>query len=676
MASNRSDQNRELPHALAFRPWRDLSTYVVSAAAFIGIFFVIWSMTSALDTQRRYQASLMENAGTSISAEISRFVRERTRQLSLFAEQNTELLYRFMQTGESSPAHRALEGLLRKQYPNHFAFTVRGPQGGLFPDDLGMFVGPVCQRDIENFWDQNHATEILDPDLNSEGYKPFIHPMPNNFHFDMMTHWQMPSGEDALLFVSFYPTEIVRMISRFQLPGHRIVLVHADRPNLIEMMAEGSRDQLGENVLLSDLELENVMHRAPIEHTRWTILVMPETGFLEGLNENIHTRALYQILGIALFWMVAMWLIWRDLKRRLRNDIVLEEQTERLLNSQQIAHVGSWDWDIQTGELSWTDEIYRIFGRSRDDFGETYENFLKCIHKDDREAVQSAVNAAVNNDKPYDISHRIVLPDGTVGYVHERGKVYRDKRGQPLHMLGVVHDITERTHLDRSKAAFIGVISHELRTPLTAIKGTLGLLGGGAVGAMPDKAQDMLDVASRNADRLIELVNDILDLEKLESGKMEFHFEDTVLADVVTEAVKANLGFAAKHDVTLIVADDLPSARVNCDRDRIIQVMTNLLSNAVKFSDRWNKVLISIDFTDTEASVHVQDHGPGIPEKLRVDIFDRFTQVDASDIRSKSGTGLGLSICKSIIDSHEGTIDVDSREGVGSTFTFTLPRRG
>ena len=593
-----------------------MSTYVVSAAAFVGVFFVIWSMTTAIEAQRQYQSNLMENEGISISAEISRFVRERTRQLHLFAEQNAMLLYRFMQEGELSRAHRTLESLLKKQYPNHFAFTVRGPDGGLFPDDLGMFIGPVCQRDIESFWDQNHSAEMLNSDHKAEGYKPFIHPMPNNFHFDMMTHWQMPSGEDAILFVSFYPTEIVRMISRFQLPGHRIVLVHSDRPSLIEMTAEGSRDQLGNNVLLDDLDLRAVMQRIPIEHTRWTILVMPEHGFFEGINQEIHQRALYQIIGIALCWIVAMWLIWRDLKQRQLNDIVIEEQTERLLNSQEIAHVGSWDWDIETGAINWTDEIYRIFGRSRDDFGATYENFLECIHKDDREAVEAAVKDAVDNDVPYKITHRIVRPDGTMGYVQERAKVYRNKRGKPLRMLGVVHDISERTHLDRSKAAFIAVISHELRTPLTAVKGTLGLLSGGALGQMSDKAQEMLDVASRNADRLIELVNDILDLEKLESGKMEFHFEDSDLTAVVIEGAKANLGFAAKHDVTLRMSDDPPTVQVNCDRDRIIQVLTNLLSNAVKFSAIGDEVVISITTTDTHATVSIKDTGPGILARM------------------------------------------------------------
>ncbi|MEG3620103.1 PAS domain-containing sensor histidine kinase [Magnetovibrio sp. PR-2] len=682
MSPNRPDQKRPRPHAgafrpphaSAFRPWHDISTYVVSTAAFVGVFFVIWSMSSALKIQQDYQSSLMENAGISISAEISSFVRERTRQLNLFAEQNATLLYHFMQNGERSLSQGILERLLKKQYPNHFAFTVRGPDGGLFPDDFGQFVGPVCQRDIESFWDTHHTEDLLDPQTLAEGYKPFIHPMANNFHFDMMTLWKMPSGEDAILFVSFYPTEIIRMISRFQLPGHRIVLVHSDRPNLIEMMAEGSRDQLGENVLLSDIDLKTVEHSIPVAHTRWTILVLPEHGFIEGLNEEIHTRALYQILGIALFWIVAMWLIWRDLQQRARNDALIEEQTERLLNSQQIAHVGSWDWDIQTGAISWTDEIYRIFGRSRDDFGATFENFMECIHKDDREAVQAAVDKALRSDEPYKITHRIVRPDGSVGYAQGRAKVYRDKNRKPLRMLGVVHDISERTHLDRSKAAFIAVISHELRTPLTAVKGTLGLLGGGALGQLSDKAQDMLDVASRNADRLIELVNDILDLEKLESGKMEFHFQDIDLADVVVEGIKANVGFAAKHDVKLDTSATLPSAHVSCDRDRIIQVMTNLLSNAVKFSEAGDEVIISIDLTRTYATVKIQDNGPGIPGNLRDDIFDRFTQVDASDMRSKSGTGLGLSISKSIIDAHSGEIHVDSQEGQGSTFCFTLKR--
>ena len=652
-----------------FRWWREISTYTLTFAAALAVLIVFWSARSELLNLQQYQSRLMGNEGRSVADDISRFVSERSRLLKLFAEQNADLLSKFVDEGGRGDIHRRVENLIRTHFPHYFAFTIRTDRGQLVPDDFGEFVGEVCRRDIQQFILQAPSHDAGD----RVPYLPFIHPQAGKYHFDMMANWTMRTGEPATLFVSFDPVQLSQIIDGHELPGHRIVLVRNDQKDLVELTSQGSRDVLGENPRLAPADLERVYHTLPIENTRWTVLVMAQAWFMEGLEGTIYKRAGIQTLGIVLFWLGALWLMVRALRQRQQAYLTIHDQTERLLSSQQVAHVGSWDWNMETGNLAWTDEIYSIFGRSRDDFSSTYEHFLECIHPDDREKVVEAVNAAVNDNVPYDIEHRVLLPDGSVSYVHEQGKVYRNASGKPVRMLGVVLDITTRALLDISKSEFIATVSHELRTPLTSINGSLGLIFGGAVGELPDKAQEMIGVAHRNAERLIALVNDLLDLEKLQSGKMEFHFEKLDLGAVVKEAFQANVGFAQKNQVKLHVATDLPEAIVMLDKARIIQVVTNLVSNAVKFSNQGDVVEVSLTRRGNVATVQVTDSGPGVPENHRERIFERFTQVDASDQRAKSGTGLGLSICKSIIDEHGGTIGVQSMLGQGSTFRFSLP---
>ncbi|HEY9079242.1 sensor histidine kinase [Magnetovibrio sp.] len=611
----------------------------------------------------------MENEGRSVADAIGRFVTERTRSLTLFAEQNRDLLSRFLASNEDPELQQQLNILIGKHFPNYLAFTLRGVRNQLVPDDFGELVGPVCRNDIDNFWQSQEHRELSE----TSNYKPFIHPQGGNYHFDMMTLWQTSNGEKAILFVSFLPTQLTRIISSFQLPGHHVVLVRNDQKDLIELTAQGARDILKANIRLSPEELQRVFHSLPIEHTRWIALVLPQAGFLEEQEWKIHRRAGVQVLGIVLFWVGAMWLMVRTLRQREQAYITINEQAERLLRSQQVAHVGSWDWNILTGGLEWTDEIYSIFGRSRDDFGSTYENFLQCIHPDDREKVISAVGNAVANGAPYDLQHRVLLPSGDVRYVQEKGQVYRDHMGQPVRMLGIVHDVTDRIMLDKSKNEFISTVSHELRTPLTSIKGSLSLLLGGAAGDLPKKMKDMIVIAHNNADRLINLVSDILDLEKLQSERLEFNLRDLDVGTLLMEGVNANLGYAHKLGVTFTIQHPLPGQLVRCDKDRILQVLTNLLSNAAKFSPRNSTVTVSAIQAGDRIKISVTDQGAGISKEFQSRIFERFSQEDSSDQRTQGGTGLGLSICKNIVEKHGGEIGFDSTLGQGSTFFFTLP---
>lgn len=225
----------------------------------------------------------------------------------------------------------------------------------------------------------------------------------------------------------------------------------------------------------------------------------------------------------------------------------------------------------------------------------------------------------------------------------------------------------------QAKSEFLSVVSHELRTPLTSIKGALSLLVDGHIGNFSEKAMGMVGIAHRNTNRLITLVNDILDMEKISSGNMEFKFLPLNLSNLVGDAVESNKGYADEHSVKFILAAPSSNISVHGDADRLTQVIANLLSNAAKFSPEKDEVRISVTQIENIAHVEVSDNGPGIPEKYREHIFGRFTQVDSSHARQKGGTGLGLNISKTIIEMHDGEIDYTSEVGIGSTFFFTLP---
>ena len=239
--------------------------------------------------------------------------------------------------------------------------------------------------------------------------------------------------------------------------------------------------------------------------------------------------------------------------------------------------------------------------------------------------------------------------------------------------IGLMRDITAQKEVDRMKNEFVSTVSHELRTPLTSIKGSLGLLALGTFGPLTEEMTALLTLAQKNSDRLVNLVNDILDVDKLESGTLEFLFITLDLSKLVADAIETNKGFASELGVEFILADVVPDIMVSGDSSRLNQVIANLLSNAAKFSPEGQEVKISVSADGDTAKISVADHGPGIPVEFRDHIFKRFAQVDGSDIREKGGSGLGLNISKSIVESHDGKIDYTSEIGVGSTFYFTLP---
>jgi PAS domain S-box-containing protein len=266
-----------------------------------------------------------------------------------------------------------------------------------------------------------------------------------------------------------------------------------------------------------------------------------------------------------------------------------------------------------------------------------------------------------------------VRKDGSTFPVLLSVTALRDASGEINGYLGIGYDITERKRMEQMKREFISTVSHELRTPLTSIRGALGLVAGGATGALPDKARELIHIASNNCDRLVRLINDILDMEKIESGKMTFDTKVIDLPAMVTETMAANQAYATTHQATIVLDGELAALHVMGDRDRLIQVLTNLLSNAAKFTPPGGQVHVSLQQMGDRARIMVRDEGPGISVAFQTQLFQKFSQADSSDTRKKGGTGLGLSISKAIVEWHGGHIDYHTAAGKGSTFYVDLP---
>jgi PAS domain S-box-containing protein len=248
-----------------------------------------------------------------------------------------------------------------------------------------------------------------------------------------------------------------------------------------------------------------------------------------------------------------------------------------------------------------------------------------------------------------------------------------DSQGEIVGFMGIASDITERKRMQQLQSEFVSTVSHELRTPLTSIRGSLGLVAAGVTGELPEEAKEYIDIALSNSDRLVRLINDILDIEKMQSGSMEFRFQTIELAASIKNAIAVNAAYASNHQVNIVLVDDVPAGEVLVDPDRLTQVLTNLLSNAAKFSPANSNVELGVKLVGERFRITVRDHGPGISDEFRSRIFQRFAQADASSTRKSGGTGLGLSISKAIVEKMRGRIGFEPAADGGTIFFFELP---
>lgn len=292
------------------------------------------------------------------------------------------------------------------------------------------------------------------------------------------------------------------------------------------------------------------------------------------------------------------------------------------------------------------------------------------VHPDDLKETLEAVRTLRSGDPVEDLENRVECKDGSVRWLAWRASWDPDRD----RIYGSGREITEQKEVDRLKDEFVSVVSHELRTPLTSIRGALGIALE-TDDELPGQTERMLEIANQNTERLELLVDDILDIEKIESGDLEFEPEPVEPLSALEEVVDSNRSYADEYEVSLEIRCALDGERIRVDPDRLFQILTNFTSNAIKYSPEGGTVTLAAQpMHDGEAvRLSVTDRGEGIPESFRDQLFDRFTQADASTTRQRQGSGLGLSIAKALTEQMGGEIDFVTEIGEGTSFYVDFP---
>jgi PAS domain S-box-containing protein len=363
----------------------------------------------------------------------------------------------------------------------------------------------------------------------------------------------------------------------------------------------------------------------------------------------------------------------------------LKERELLLREAQRIAHLGHWTVNVRTGELSWSDEIYRIFGQEPQAFEPSQDRFFEMVHPDDRDTVWRAQDEAFTQDKVFSVDHRIVLEDGMVRWVHEEAETIKGPDGAPLQLAGTVQDITERKHIEqalelardeaerasRAKSQFLSRMSHELRTPMNAILGFAQIL---ALEELAPGQQDYVREISQAGGHLLQLIEELLDLSRIEAGKYTVVVEPIDAGLVIAEASGIVQPLMTQKQVVLHNACENRSLPVLADAMRLRQILVNLLSNATKYNRVGGRITIACMLVGTDRlRIAVSDTGPGIAPEHRERVFVPFDRLGA-EFTGVEGTGVGLAISRQVAELMGGVLDYESVPGDGATFWVVLQR--
>lgn len=364
--------------------------------------------------------------------------------------------------------------------------------------------------------------------------------------------------------------------------------------------------------------------------------------------------------------------IFYDITQSKLNEIALQESNRRwryLLDNVSLIVVGV----TCAGEVEYINPfLLALTGYTIEEvIGKDW--FSQFIPQIDQLEIREEFSSLLINDFPKYHQNAIVTKAGEERMISWNNTILRSQDNEIIGTLSIGEDITEKLKVDRIKSEFISIVSHELRTPLASIRGALGLLSSGVLANRPETAQNMLNIASSDTERLVRLVNDILDLERLESSKVTLDRNWYDVLELCQQAIETMQAIAIESQIEILC--NIQSQQVFADQDRLVQTLVNLLSNAIKFSPPQSQVHLEAEQIANEIVFRVCDRGRGIPAAQLESIFERFHQVDASDFRQMGGTGLGLAICRSIVQQHGGKIWVESVLSEGSTFSFTIPHR-
>jgi len=378
--------------------------------------------------------------------------------------------------------------------------------------------------------------------------------------------------------------------------------------------------------------------------------------------------------------------IKEDITDRKINEYEKQLLTERLTEAQTLAKIGSFETDLNTFNVIWSKETYSIFELDPATFKATHKEFLNFVHPEDREKVELAFTESINKNAFNTLEHRIITTSGTIKFVEDNWHIIYDKQGHPLRSLGTIQDIShskltemelikakeQAEESDRLKSAFLANMSHEIRTPMNGILGFTKLLKEPKLSG--ENQQEYIKIIERSGNRMLNIINDIISISKVESGQMEISQTDTNVNEQVKYLYTFFKNEANQRGVEITYTTTLADkeSNIKTDKEKLYAILTNLVKNAIKFTDAGS---IAFGYTKKGEFLefYVKDTGTGISENQKKIIFERFRQAHESISRSFGGSGLGLTISKAYVELLGGKIWVESEEGKGSTFYFTIP---
>jgi PAS domain S-box-containing protein len=393
------------------------------------------------------------------------------------------------------------------------------------------------------------------------------------------------------------------------------------------------------------------------------IAIAGAVGGSTPLTEGSGTEIVQIVEGLLAVVVVSLLIVGAVLEERLRALEQVAEAVDAFNEAQQLAHVGNWDWNIPENTVTWSDELFRIFGLEPQSREVTFESYLESVHPEDREFVRGTVERAYVEREPFLFEQRIVLPDGGVRWTQSRGRVVTDDTGTPVRMVGTAQDVTERKRLDALRDTILSTVSHELRTPLTAILGFSLTLEERGAELDPGLRREMIQHLAEQARRLSRLLTDLLDLDRLRLGRLTPEFTETDVAELVARVTSAH-GIAVQSEPVIAEVDPA----------KVERIVENLLANAHKHTPGGTDVHVWVESQDGGVLIGVDDRGPGVDEEEREAVFEMFNRGGGLTV-SVPGAGVGLALVAQFAAVHGGRAWVEENPGGGASFRVFLPSR-
>ena len=635
--------------------------------------FLIHNSSNHLNGFKQYEKVLSKNSLQNIAHTIENHLSQKEDLVRGFIADHIMLFQQVIQDPES----KALDELnikLKKYFPDFHSFNISDEEETLLIDDFDGNRGPLCEVDLQSFVVSGQNNER-------------IHPNAVKYHYDINDRIYF-KNHTFYIAMSFDTSFLSKILKNAYVPNHQFILsTPVNQKLLIEVNATGNRHDLIQQQQPVLVNKAHILNQQAVAGTHWILVdVIPEDFYAQ-----VEHSQWEEDIKILIFVLVLLALFgWKSIRdnqsirqvngrlnqaltesKKLEGKAVEAKQKNRAILENIIDSVIVIDAKgiIQTVNDATTKlfgyEVEELVGQNikmlmPESFAIKHDQYLANYRETGQEKIIGKgreVVAKRQDDSEFPI-------ELSVGRMDINGEIM---------FTGIIRDITERKEAEKMKAEFISTVSHELRTPLTSIRGSIGLLKGGAAGELTDKAEQLLNIAHNNTERLLLLINDILDISKIEAGKMDFKFAPVNVTEAVEQAIENNTGYAEQHQVSYVLENHINNQFIYADAGRFQQIMGNLMSNAAKFANPNSQVIISLAQREHQVRISVTDYGKGIPETLKPTIFEKFTQADSTDTRQTGGTGLGLNITKLMVEKHNGIIGFESTENIGTTFYIDLP---